>query len=57
MSSITIGNLPRMTRDVLSTLVLSSTTASANKLAIIDVRDSGTSPTPPSPGPARPYLS
>ncbi|RMJ22544.1 hypothetical protein PHISP_06591 [Aspergillus sp. HF37] len=40
MSSITIGNLPRMTRDVLSTLLLSSTTASANKLAIIDVRDS-----------------
>ncbi|PLN83256.1 Rhodanese-like domain-containing protein [Aspergillus taichungensis] len=38
MSSITIGNLPRMSRDALSALLLS--TSSPNKLAIIDVRDS-----------------
>ncbi|KUL89150.1 hypothetical protein ZTR_05981 [Talaromyces verruculosus] len=38
MSSITIGTLPRMSRDVLSSLLLSTSTPS--KLAIIDVRDS-----------------
>ncbi|KAG2007615.1 hypothetical protein GB937_008426 [Aspergillus fischeri] len=37
MSSITIATLPRMTRDALSELLLS--TSSPNKLAIIDVRD------------------
>jgi Cdc25 family phosphatase len=41
MSSITIANLPRMSRDALSALLLSTSTPS--KLAIIDVRDSGTS--------------
>lgn len=40
MSSITIATLPRMSRDVLSSLLLSTSTPS--KLAIIDVRDSGT---------------
>lgn len=30
-----------MTREVLSTLILSSTTAATDKLAVIDVRDSG----------------
>lgn len=39
MSSISIANLPRMSREALSAL-LTSTTAS-DKLAIIDVRDSG----------------
>lgn len=39
MSSITIATLPRMSRDVLSSLLLS--TSASNKLAIIDVRDSG----------------
>ncbi|KAL2815295.1 Rhodanese-like domain-containing protein [Aspergillus granulosus] len=38
MSSITIANLPRMSRDALSALLLSS--SSPSKLAIIDVRDS-----------------
>ncbi|QVM09527.1 hypothetical protein D8B26_004185 [Coccidioides posadasii str. Silveira] len=38
MASITIATLPRMTREVLSSLLLSST--SASKVAIIDVRDS-----------------
>ncbi|EED18527.1 conserved hypothetical protein [Talaromyces stipitatus ATCC 10500] len=38
MSSITIATLPRMSRDVLSSLLLSTSTPS--KLAIIDVRDS-----------------
>ncbi|KAL1955469.1 hypothetical protein VTO42DRAFT_8495 [Malbranchea cinnamomea] len=38
MSSITIASLPRMTRDVLSSLLLTKTTAS--KIAVIDVRDS-----------------
>ncbi|KAL2856652.1 Rhodanese-like protein [Aspergillus pseudoustus] len=38
MSTITIANLPRMTRDALSALLLSTSTPS--KLAIIDVRDS-----------------
>ncbi|KAF4167478.1 hypothetical protein CNMCM6936_004933 [Aspergillus lentulus] len=37
MSSITIATLPRMTRDALSELLLS--TSSPSKLAIIDVRD------------------
>ncbi|KAL3470155.1 hypothetical protein BJX99DRAFT_251420 [Aspergillus californicus] len=37
MSSITIGTLPRMSRDTLSALLLSTSTPS--KLAIIDVRD------------------
>ncbi|CRG91400.1 hypothetical protein PISL3812_08448 [Talaromyces islandicus] len=37
MSSVTIASLPRMSRDVLSSLLLSS---SPGKLAIIDVRDS-----------------
>ncbi|GFF71663.1 hypothetical protein IFM47457_02947, partial [Aspergillus lentulus] len=37
MSSITIATLPRMTRDALSELLLSTT--SPSKLAIIDVRD------------------
>ncbi|KAJ5105541.1 hypothetical protein NUU61_002888 [Penicillium alfredii] len=36
MSSITIATLPRMTRDTLSELLLSST---SSKLAVIDVRD------------------
>lgn len=39
MSSISIATLPRMSRDVLSSLLLSTSTPS--KLAIIDVRDSG----------------
>lgn len=39
MSSISIANLPHMSRDALSAL-LTSTTA-PDKLAIIDVRDSG----------------
>lgn len=39
MSSITIATLPRMTREVLSSLLLNA----PSKLAIIDVRDSGTS--------------
>lgn len=39
MSIITIGTLPRMSRDTLSALLLS--TSSPSKLAIIDVRDSG----------------
>ncbi|CBF70307.1 hypothetical protein AN6040.2 [Aspergillus nidulans FGSC A4] len=38
MSSITIANLPRISRDALSALILSASTPS--KLAIIDVRDS-----------------
>ncbi|PLB35694.1 phosphatase YCH1 [Aspergillus candidus] len=38
MSIITIGTLPRMSRDALSELLLS--TSSPSKLAIIDVRDS-----------------
>ncbi|KAL4735358.1 Rhodanese-like domain-containing protein [Aspergillus similis] len=38
MSSITIANLPRISRDALSALILSTSTPS--KLAIIDVRDS-----------------
>ncbi|KAJ5604846.1 Rhodanese-like domain-containing protein [Penicillium lagena] len=38
MSSITIGTLPRMSRDALSALLLSTSTPT--KLAIIDVRDS-----------------
>ncbi|KAL2800247.1 Rhodanese-like protein [Aspergillus keveii] len=38
MSSLTIANLPRMSRDALSALLLSTSTPS--KLAIIDVRDS-----------------
>ncbi|KAE8353665.1 Rhodanese-like domain-containing protein [Aspergillus coremiiformis] len=38
MSSVTIATLPRMSRDVLSALLLSTGTPS--KLAIIDVRDS-----------------
>ncbi|KAJ5804912.1 Rhodanese-like domain-containing protein [Penicillium riverlandense] len=38
MSSITIGTLPRMNRDSLSALLLSTSTPT--KLAIIDVRDS-----------------
>ncbi|GFF29223.1 arsenate reductase 2.1 [Aspergillus udagawae] len=38
MPSITIATLPRITRDALSELLLS--TSSPNKLAIIDVRDS-----------------
>ena len=41
MSTITIGTLPRMTRDVLSALLLSQ--SSASKVAVVDVRDSGTS--------------
>ena len=45
MSIITIGNLPRMSRDTLSALLLS--TSSPSKLAIIDVRDSGSSLLPP----------
>ena len=39
MSSITIATLPRMSRDALSALLLSTSTPS--KLAIVDVRDSG----------------
>lgn len=39
MSSITIATLPRMTRDILASLVATDT---SGKLAIIDVRDSGT---------------
>lgn len=39
MSSITIATLPRMSRDALSALLL--TTSSPANLAIIDVRDSG----------------
>ncbi|KAE8158356.1 Rhodanese-like domain-containing protein [Aspergillus tamarii] len=38
MSSITIATLPRMSRDALSALLLSTSTPS--KLAIVDVRDS-----------------
>ncbi|KAE8134945.1 Rhodanese-like domain-containing protein [Aspergillus pseudotamarii] len=38
MSSITIASLPRMSRDALSALLLSTSTPS--KLAIVDVRDS-----------------
>ncbi|KAH8703674.1 Rhodanese-like domain-containing protein [Talaromyces proteolyticus] len=38
MSSISIATLPRMSRDVLSSLLLSTSTPT--KLAIIDVRDS-----------------
>ncbi|KAI9375333.1 hypothetical protein BJX61DRAFT_531654 [Aspergillus egyptiacus] len=38
MSSLTIANLPRMTRDTLAALL--SSTSSPSKLAIIDVRDS-----------------
>ncbi|KAE8149235.1 Rhodanese-like domain-containing protein [Aspergillus avenaceus] len=38
MSSITIASLPRMSRDALSALLLS--TSSPSKLAVIDVRDS-----------------
>ncbi|KAF7588803.1 hypothetical protein BBP40_005196 [Aspergillus hancockii] len=38
MSSITIATLPRMSRDALSALLLS--TSAPGKLAIIDVRDS-----------------
>ncbi|EEP77322.1 conserved hypothetical protein [Uncinocarpus reesii 1704] len=37
MTSITIATLPRMTREVLSNILLSS---NASKVAIIDVRDS-----------------
>lgn len=44
MSIITIGTLPRMSRDALSELLLS--TSSPSKLAIIDVRDSGTTSSP-----------
>lgn len=39
MSSINIATLPRMSRDALSTLLLSTSTPS--NLAIVDVRDSG----------------
>lgn len=39
MSSISIATLPRMSRDALSALLKSTT--GADKLAIVDVRDSG----------------
>ncbi|KKZ63781.1 hypothetical protein EMCG_01885 [[Emmonsia] crescens] len=38
MSGITIGTLPRMSRDALAAMLL--TPANANKLAVVDVRDS-----------------
>ncbi|PGH16724.1 hypothetical protein AJ79_01597 [Helicocarpus griseus UAMH5409] len=38
MSMVTIASLPRMTRDVLASLLLSP--ANASKVAIVDVRDS-----------------
>lgn len=41
MSSITIATLPRMTRDVLSSLLLAQTNSAPSKVAVIDVRDSG----------------
>lgn len=41
MSSITIATLPRMTRDVLSSLLLAQTNSAPSKIAVIDVRDSG----------------
>lgn len=41
MSSISIATLPRMNRDALSALLLKG--ISADKLAIVDVRDSGES--------------
>lgn len=39
MSSINIATLPRMSREALSALLLS--TSSASNLAVVDVRDSG----------------
>ena len=48
MSSITIATLPRMSREALSSLLLSAGTA--NTIAIVDVRDTGTFQRPiPSP--------
>lgn len=41
MSSITIASLPRMARETLSAII--QTPAAASNLAIIDVRDSGSS--------------
>lgn len=40
MSSISIATLPRMSREALSGLLLS--TDAANTVAIVDVRDTGT---------------
>ncbi|PGH01588.1 hypothetical protein GX51_05153 [Blastomyces parvus] len=40
MSAVTIANLPRMSRDTLAAMLLTPT--NANKLAVIDVRDSAT---------------
>lgn len=39
MSSINIATLPRMSREALSALLLS--TSSVSNLAVVDVRDSG----------------
>lgn len=47
MSSINIATLPRMSRDALSALLLS--TSKLSDLAIVDVRDSGKPPKPTLP--------